>query len=494
MKNLLLFVLIFFGLFLTAVYSQFKDYSFKYGIQGHLLKPSTEFDTDAYRLSLLGRGFLRVELNNFLEAEIGVGIGELNGKDFNNKNWSTQIFPTDLRIIFSPFRLNDANPYLYSGLGMVRWNISKLPSVTSENNSERLGWNSSIPVGAGIEIAVAKNTLLDISGGYTFTSTDNLNYFNNPEVNDGYFDLGFGLTFVMGSENNDEDDDGLSTKMEYEIGTNPTATDSDGDKLTDGEELNYKTNPLSKDTDSDSLDDYEEIKVYKTDPISKDSDGDDISDYDEVIEYHTNPNKKDSDDDGLSDGYELNIHKTNPIMKDSDKDRLNDKDEIFKYKTDPNNSDTDGDGVNDGDEVLRIKTNPLVADAKPIKSENITDKIVENAKSSVLKGIIFESDKADITEESEKVLLGILKKLESNPKLTIEVRGYTDNTGSSAYNKQLSQKRADSIRLWLVMKGIDAMRIKAVGFGESNPIADNKTEEGKNLNRRIEIIEIYSKD
>lgn len=82
---------------------------------------------------------------------------------------------------------------------MVRWNISKLPSVTSIKKSKEIGWNSSIPIGGGIEITVAKNTLLDISGGYTFTSTDDLNFFNNPKVNDGYFNFGFGLTFVMGN-------------------------------------------------------------------------------------------------------------------------------------------------------------------------------------------------------------------------------------------------------------------------------------------------------
>lgn len=492
MKNLLLIIL-FFTLFLKTSYSQFKDYSFKYGLQGHLLSPSTEFDTDAYRLSLLGRGFLRFEINTFLEGEIGVSIGELNGKDFNNKNWSTQIFPTDLRIIFSPFRLNDANPYLYSGLGMVRWNISKLPSVTSIKKSKEIGWNSSIPIGGGIEITVAKNTLLDISGGYTFTSTDDLNFFNNPKVNDGYFNFGFGLTFVMGSENNDEDNDGLSTKMEYDIGTNPKNADSDGDKLTDGEEVSFRSNPLSKDTDSDALDDYEEIKVYKTDPISRDSDGDDISDYDEVIKYHTNPNNKDSDDDGISDGYELNIYKTNPKIKDSDKDRLNDKQEIFEYKTDPNNYDSDGDGLSDGDEILRTKTNPLVAD-NPIKFENTNDTIVNSTKSIVLRGIVFESDKADLSQISEKELLITLRKMENDPNLKIEVRGYTDNTGSSEYNIELSQKRADAVRLWLVKRGIDAMRIKAIGLGESNPIADNKTEEGKILNRRIEIIEFNNQN
>ena len=65
--------------------------------------------------------------------------------------------------------------------------------------------------------------------------------------------------------------------------------------------------------------------------------------------------------------------------------------------------------------------------------------------------------------------------------------GYTDSPGSEAYNQKLSEDRAGSVGNYLVGKSVNAARIETVGFGESNPIADNSTEEGRALNRRVEL-------
>ena len=74
------------------------------------------------------------------------------------------------------------------------------------------------------------------------------------------------------------------------------------------------------------------------------------------------------------------------------------------------------------------------------------------------------------------------------PDTTIKVAGYTDNTGSESYNLQLSEQRANAVRNALVVKNVNAARITALGMGESNPIADNTTEGGRQLNRRVSII------
>ncbi len=77
--------------------------------------------------------------------------------------------------------------------------------------------------------------------------------------------------------------------------------------------------------------------------------------------------------------------------------------------------------------------------------------------------------------------------LKNNPGMTVEIGGYTDNTGPVEYNKLLSQRRADAIKDHLVAKGINASRIKAVGYGVENPIGDNNTRVGRRLNRRTEF-------
>ena len=147
-------------------------------------------------------------------------------------------------------------------------------------------------------------------------------------------------------------------------------------------------------------------------------------------------------------------------------------------------ADTDGGSVNDGIEVAR-GTDPLnPADDVPPKKEELK---VEVGKAIVLEGIVFATGKADISPESETNLEKAYNTLDQNPDISVEIRGYTDNVGKKAVNMKLSQSRAEAVKAWLVKKGIAADRITAKGFGPENPIADNKTKEGRAQNRRIEF-------
>lgn len=104
-----------------------------------------------------------------------------------------------------------------------------------------------------------------------------------------------------------------------------------------------------------------------------------------------------------------------------------------------------------------------------------------------LNNIYFDFDKADIKEESFTELDRVFKFLSDNPNLKIEISAHTDAQGGDDYNQQLSQKRAESVVAYLVEKGIDATRLTAVGYGETNPISDNESEEGRAQNRRVEM-------
>jgi outer membrane protein OmpA-like peptidoglycan-associated protein len=77
--------------------------------------------------------------------------------------------------------------------------------------------------------------------------------------------------------------------------------------------------------------------------------------------------------------------------------------------------------------------------------------------------------------------------LSKSPALNIEVQGHTDNVGAAAYNQSLSEKRAQSVMAWLTEHKIAAARLTSKGYGDSRPIADNKTDEGRAKNRRVEI-------
>jgi len=112
----------------------------------------------------------------------------------------------------------------------------------------------------------------------------------------------------------------------------------------------------------------------------------------------------------------------------------------------------------------------------------------------VMDAVYFETGKADISLNSKPYLTMLAKMLTKYPKLKIEVDGHTDNIGSDAYNMDLSQARAQSVRNYMVSQepSLDA-RLTARGYGESSPKADNRTAAGRKLNRRTEL-QVLNKD
>jgi OOP family OmpA-OmpF porin len=106
---------------------------------------------------------------------------------------------------------------------------------------------------------------------------------------------------------------------------------------------------------------------------------------------------------------------------------------------------------------------------------------------AVLNNIFFDLDKFDLKPKSLPELQKVIRFLQENPKIRVEVSGHTDNSGSSEYNKQLSQKRALSVYNYLTQMGIAENRIIPIGYGPDKPVASNESEEGRQQNRRIEF-------
>jgi OOP family OmpA-OmpF porin len=105
----------------------------------------------------------------------------------------------------------------------------------------------------------------------------------------------------------------------------------------------------------------------------------------------------------------------------------------------------------------------------------------------VLRGVNFAFDKSDIDAASSVVLDAAAEQLNECRNVAVRVEGNTDWIGTDAYNQALSERRAESVRSHLVSRGVSASRLTAVGYGESRPIASNETDEGRALNRRVEL-------
>lgn len=138
--------------------------------------------------------------------------------------------------------------------------------------------------------------------------------------------------------------------------------------------------------------------------------------------------------------------------------------------------DSDNDGVNDCNDKCPDTLANSKVDYKgcPVSLE--------------LKGVNFKVDSADLTVSAMQILDRVAANLKKYPeKVDIEVHGHTSSEGSTAHNQKLSQKRSQSVVNYLQMKGV-TNRLVARGFGESKPIADNTTEQGRSLNRRVELV------
>lgn len=118
---------------------------------------------------------------------------------------------------------------------------------------------------------------------------------------------------------------------------------------------------------------------------------------------------------------------------------------------------------------------------------NIEMKPIEVGETFRLNNIFFDFAKASLRSESFQELDRVFNLLNDNTTIEIELSGHTDNVGSDEMNNTLSQSRADAVKDYLVKKGINGSRIISKGYGKSNPVATNDTEEGRQLNRRVEF-------
>ncbi len=234
--------------------------------------------------------------------------------------------------------------------------------------------------------------------------------------------------------------------------------------------------------------------------VEKDTDGDGIVDSKDkcptvagTAKYDGCP-VPDRDGDGINDENDKcpdvkGVAKYNGCpVPDRDKDGINDEEDkcpdvagVARYQGCPI-PDKDNDGVNDEEDKCPNEPGTKANNGCP----EIQAKISELAKS-----VYFTTGGAIVTFRAYKPLNDVTDILKKYPTTSLSVEGHTDNTGNTALNKKLSQKRADSIKEYFVKQGIDAGRITATGYGSEQPIGDNKTVEGRAKNRRVEMKATY---
>ncbi len=105
-----------------------------------------------------------------------------------------------------------------------------------------------------------------------------------------------------------------------------------------------------------------------------------------------------------------------------------------------------------------------------------------------LDDVLFDTGKAQLKSGAQRSLDQIASFLSENPERRVQVEGFTDSEGANDYNLELSQSRADAVAMAIIQRGIDAQRVRALGYGEEFPVASNASVGSRQLNRRVEII------
>ncbi|MCG5054825.1 MAG: OmpA family protein [Myxococcales bacterium] len=223
-------------------------------------------------------------------------------------------------------------------------------------------------------------------------------------------------------------------------------------------------------------------------PPPRDSDGDGIVDHEDACPFdpgdpNTDPKKHgcppppDSDGDGIVDPEDAcRLEPGTP------------NDNPKKHGCPP---DRDGDLIIDPQDACP----DTAGDPDPDPAKNGCPKVeLMDKEIKILERVEFDYNKASIRPESDPLLAAVARVLKQHPELTkLRVEGHTDSRGSASYNRKLSQARAESVVQWFVGQGLDPGRFVAEGFGEDKPIDTNKTEAGRQTNRRVQFI-ILEKD
>jgi len=232
----------------------------------------------------------------------------------------------------------------------------------------------------------------------------------------------------------------------------------------------------------------------------EDTDGDTVLDKDDQCPEETGPVEnngcpwKDTDGDTVLDKddqcpEEAGLPENNGCLyKDTDGDSIYDEEDKCPEEAGPteNNGcpwkDTDGDTILDKDDQCPNTAGTAANNGCPEVTETVQKTLNNYAKT-----ILFNTGKTSIKVESTTALIEIIQILKEYPNAKFSVEGHTDSIGSAVNNQKLSEKRANSVKDFLIEKGIDFSRLSAVGYGETKPIADNMYKDGREQNRRVEI-------
>ena len=443
-------------LILNLSYADEIGGKFGLGLKGGIAQYSGDIEESEFGLHY------SVSADYWFTDLIGIGINygknvlsaEETGKYFESNLWNYGLL---LKInIWPSSRLN---PYLALGYERFDTNPKDKNGVWLREFAadiepfEYESINNAIPFGLGFSYFFNELISLDAEALVHYSSIDYVDGYIEGDKDDHWLSLAAGLSIHLGKAK-DTDKDGI-----------PDSKDKDPIHAEDYDNFRDEDGVPDLDNDMDGIQDL----VDGAPLDAEDHDG--FEDQDGIPD-------PDNDNDGILDGVDKapNEAEDKDGFEDEDgaPDLDNDKDGIL---------DTEDKCPNKAETINGFEDEDGCPDTKP-------EVEVEKGQAIILEGVNFATGSANLTNNSKIILDKVVRTMASNSELEVEIRGYTDNTGSLNGNMKISKLRAESVKEYLVINGISATRISTMGYGPNNPIAPNDSREGRAKNRRIEFFRI----
>lgn len=483
-----------------------------------------EFDTEKFTYG----GEIKYSrfLNPSFNLDIPIRIGDVTYPLSDSTNLDSGFGSGDLNIVY---KLNNGYlipedgffaPYLFAGIG-----ANYLADLDEDN------FDAQVPLGLGINFKLAKNVRLQVQSEYRFAVMKDYNNFRHTA----------GLSFLFGGGDEveraktvletDTDGDGvndLDDDCPELAGTEQFkgCPDSDGDDVPDSDDdcPNERGNLRGcPDVDKDGVADKDDkcpeqrgVAANNGCPVApKDSDRDGIIDKEDKC-----PNERgltrfggcpDNDGDGTPDVEDdcptVIGSKDLKGCPDTDKDGITDAED--KCPTTPGTKDREGCPENPTDNVIIVDSPPVISTptttpvptttiitppptttiitSAPVTTAPALDVEVRELLDFAMREVKFETGSSSLKVASYGVLEKVARLMLERPNLRLNLEGHTDSLGDDRRNQKLSEERAKACFDYLVKKGVEESRMSHTGFGEDQPIGDNKRTKGREKNRRVEF-------
>lgn len=470
-----------------TIKAQTADRKWAVGLNGGIIQYHGDLGRDWYKTDKTMYGFGGISVSYYLTKYFDINASFSRGTlgydssvtgfkgDFSAGNVNLRIKPLGSDYIISP--------YVFGGVGAVLFD--------NQLNFHKEKIDSALPTaGGGINIRLTPSLYLNLQETFMFTNNDSRDGVVNGGSDDDFLLHSAGLTYTFGC-GKDTDKDGVPDSKDKCPDTPPGTkvdktgcpidTDKDGvadylDACPDVAGLASLNGCPDRDNDgvADKDDRCPDVKGLVALKGCPDADGDGVADVDDKCP-NTKPGTKvdatgcalDSDKDGVADDVDRCPEVAGPVA----------------LKGCP---DSDGDGVADiDDRCPKVKGTIANKGCPEIAKQDVTRINYIGSK------LFFETGSDKLKVASLALLDELATIMNKYEAASLAIEGHTDSDGSDAFNLNLSQKRTESVKKYLVSKGISASRLTATGFGESKPIASNKTSLGKAKNRRVELKTSY---